>query len=45
MADRKLNEVPVVNDISHLLGVRSNGEIIRISKENMASVLGKRMRI
>lgn len=23
MADRKLNEVPVVNDISHLLGVRS----------------------
>lgn len=40
MADRKLNEVPVVNDISHLLGVRSNGEIIRISKENMASVLG-----
>lgn len=32
MADRKLNEVPVVNDISHLLGVRSNGEIIRISK-------------
>lgn len=41
MADRKLNEVPVVNDISHLLGVRSNGEIIRISKENMASVLGE----
>lgn len=41
MANRKLNEVPVVNDISHLLGVRSNGEIIRISKENMASVLGE----
>ena len=43
MADRKLNEVPVVNDISHLLGVRSNGEIIRISKENMAKVLGELM--
>lgn len=41
MADKKLNEVPVVNDIVTILGKRSNGEIVQIDKSNLASIVGE----
>lgn len=40
MADRKLNEVPVVSDIVTIFGKRSNGEIVQIDKSNLATLLG-----
>lgn len=40
MADKKLNEVPVVNDIVTIFGKRSNGEIVQIDKSNLATLLG-----
>lgn len=42
MADKKLNEVPVVNDIVTIFGKRSNGEIVQIDKSNLATLLGGR---
>lgn len=41
MADKKLNEVPVVNDIVTIFGKRSNGEIVQINKSNLATLLGE----
>lgn len=41
MADKKLNEVPVVSDIVTILGKRSNGEIVQIDKSNLATLLGE----
>lgn len=41
MADKKLNEVPVVNDIVTIFGKRSNGEIVQIDKSNLATLLGE----
>ena len=41
MADKKLNEVPVVSDIVTIFGKRSNGEIVQIDKNNLATLLGK----
>lgn len=43
MADKKLNEVPVVNDIVTIFGKRSNGEIVQIDKSNLATLLGELM--
>lgn len=40
MADKKLNEVPVVSDIETIFGKRSNGEIVQIDKSNLATLLG-----
>ena len=40
MADKKLNEVPVVSDIVTIFGKRSNGEIVQIDKSNLAKLLG-----
>ena len=40
MADKKLNEVPVVSDIVTIFGKRSNGEIVQIDKSNLAILLG-----
>nr|DAM31214.1 MAG TPA: hypothetical protein [Caudoviricetes sp.] len=40
MADKKLNEVPVVSDIVTIFGKRSNGEIVQIDKSNLARLLG-----
>ena len=40
MADKKLNEVPVVSDIVTIFGKRSNGEIVQIDKNNLATLLG-----
>ena len=40
MADKKLNEVPVVSDIVTIFGKRSNGEIVQINKSNLATLLG-----
>lgn len=40
MADKKLNEVPVVSDIVTIFGKRSNGEIVQIDKSNLATLLG-----
>lgn len=39
MADKKLNEVPVVSDIVTIFGKRSNGEIVQIDKSNLATLL------
>lgn len=39
MADKKLNEVPVVSDIVTIFGKRSNGEIVQIDKSNLATFL------
>lgn len=39
MADKKLNEVPVVRDIVTIFGKRSNGEIVQIDKSNLATLL------
>lgn len=39
MADKKLNEVPVVSDIVTIFGKRSNGEIVQIDKNNLATLL------
>lgn len=41
MADKKLNEVPVVSDIVTIFGKRSNGEIVQIDKSNLATLLGR----
>lgn len=41
MADKKLNEVPVVSDIVTIFGKRSNGEIVQINKSNLATLLGE----
>lgn len=41
MADKKLNEVPVVSDIVTIFGKRSNGEIVQIDKSNLARLLGE----
>lgn len=41
MADKKLNEVPVVNDIVTIFGKRSNGEIVQIDKSNLATLPGE----
>lgn len=41
MADKKLNEVPVVSDIVTIFGKRSNGEIVQIDKNNLATLLGE----
>ena len=41
MADKKLNEVPVVGDIVTIFGKRSNGEIVQIDKSNLATLLGE----
>ena len=41
MADKKLNEVPVVSDIVTIFGKRSNGEIVQIDKSNLATLLGE----
>ena len=41
MADKKLNEVPVVSDIVTIFGKRSNGEIVQIDKSNLAKLLGE----
>ena len=38
MADKKLNEVPVVSDIVTIFGKRSNGEIVQIDKSNLATL-------
>lgn len=43
MADKKLNEVPVVSDIVTIFGKRSNGEIVQIDKSNLATLLGELM--
>ena len=43
MADKKLNEVPVVNDIVTIFGKGSNGEIVQIDKSNLATLLGELM--
>ena len=43
MADKKLNEVPVVSDIVTIFGKRSNGEIVQIDKNNLATLLGELM--
>ena len=40
MADKELNEVPVVSDIVSVFGKRSNGEIVQIDKSNLATLLG-----
>lgn len=40
MADKKLNQVPVVSDIVTIFGKRSNGEIVQIDKSNLATLLG-----
>ena len=40
MADKKLNEVPVVSDIVTIFGKRSNGEVVQIDKSNLATLLG-----
>ena len=40
MADKELNEVPVVSDIVTIFGKRSNGEIVQIDKNNLATLLG-----
>lgn len=40
MADKKLNDVPVVSDIVTIFGKRSNGEIVQIDKSNLATLLG-----
>ena len=40
MADKKLNEVPVVSDIVTIFGKRSNGEIVQIDNSNLATLLG-----
>lgn len=40
MADKKLTDVSVVNDIGTLFGKRSNGEVVQINKSNLAEVLG-----
>lgn len=45
MADKKLNEVPVVNDIVTIFGKRSNGEIVQIDKSNLATLLGELLEI
>lgn len=44
MADKKLNEVPVVSDIVTIFGKRSNGEIVQIDKNNLATLLGELMK-
>lgn len=44
MADKKLNEVPVVSDIVTIFGKRSNGEIVQIDKSNLATLLGELMK-
>ena len=41
MADKKLNEVPVVSDIVTIFGKRSNGEIVQIDKSNLVTLLGE----
>lgn len=41
MADKKLNEVPVVSDIVTIFGKRSNGEIVQIDKSNLATLPGE----
>ena len=41
MADKKLNDVPVVSDIVTIFGKRSNGEIVQIDKSNLATLLGE----
>lgn len=41
MADKKLNEVPVVSDIVTIFGKRSNGEIVQIDKSNLATLMGE----
>lgn len=41
MADKKLNEVPVVSDIVTIFGKRSNGEVVQIDKSNLATLLGE----
>ena len=41
MADKELNEVPVVSDIVTIFGKRSNGEIVQIDKNNLATLLGE----
>ena len=41
MADKELNEVPVVSDIVTIFGKRSNGEIVQIDKSNLATLLGE----
>lgn len=41
MADKKLNDVPVVSDIVTIFGKRSNGEIVQIDKSNLATLLGR----
>lgn len=43
MADKKLNEVPVVSDIVTIFGKRSNGEVVQIDKSNLATLLGELM--
>ena len=43
MADKKLNEVPVVSDIVTIFGKRSNGEIVQIDKSNLATLLGEQL--
>ena len=43
MADKKLNEVPVVSDIVTIFGKRSNGETVQIDKSNLAKLLGELM--
>lgn len=45
MADKKLNEVPVVSDIVTIFGKRSNGEIVQIDKSNLATLLGELLNI
>lgn len=45
MADKKLNEVPVVSDIVTIFGKRSNGEIVQIDKSNLATLLGELLEI
>ena len=43
MADKKLNEVPVVSDIVTIFGKQSNGEIVQIDKSNLVTHLGELM--
>lgn len=45
MADKKLNEVPVVSDIVTIFGKRSNGEIVQIDKSNLATLLGELLEV
>lgn len=45
MADKKLNEVPVVSDIVTIFGKRSNGEIVQIDKSNLATLLGELLQV